>query len=101
MALSQVAIQGEYERFLANATPFLHALGHTVVAWLWLIQGVVITQKLEQAPTDTYLLGKRQTMQYFFQWELPKVDGWLAVLEPVDTTRRICRPIGFSGWPRE
>ncbi|MEE2787141.1 MAG: acyl-CoA dehydrogenase [Myxococcota bacterium] len=86
MALSQVAIRGEYERFLANATPFLHALGHTVVAWLWLVQGIVITRQLEQKPSDAYLLGKRQTMQYFFQWELPKVDGWLGVLEPVDTT---------------
>ncbi len=86
MGLMGVAQSGDLERFLANATPYLNVLGHTVVAWLWLEQGLVIVDKLKDAPTDGFLLGRRQAMRYFFKWELPRVAQWLEVLHPVDHT---------------
>ena len=86
MSLMGVAQTGQFEKFLANATPFLHLLGHTVVAWLWLEQGIVINGQLEKTPADPFLLGKRQTLQYFYRWELPKIQHWIDVLEPIDTT---------------
>ena len=35
MAVVSVAMTGDLEKFLANSTPYLHLLGHTVIAWLW------------------------------------------------------------------
>ena len=86
MGVVGIAMTGDIEKFLANATPYLHLLGHTVIAWLWLQQGLVINKGLAKNPEDTFLLGRRQAMTYFFNWELPRVEQWAAVLEPFDTT---------------
>ena len=80
------ALEGDLETFLANATPYLNALGHTVIAWLWLKQGLVIRAQLADAPDDAFLLGKQQAMRYFFNWELPRIEQWIKVLDPIDTT---------------
>jgi butyryl-CoA dehydrogenase len=94
MSIMGTALGGEIEKFLANATPYLHALGHTVIAWLWLEQGIVVSRQLDAAPEDEFLLGKQQAMRYFFNWELPRVSQWLQVLEPIDTTCLDMKP----GW---
>ena len=74
---------------LANSAPYLEAFGHTIVAWLWLSQATVAAKALAGAPATPHVpfyRGKLQACQYFFQWELPRVAVWLAVLDPVDTT---------------
>ena len=53
---------------LADATAYLEATGHLVVAWLWLEQWLVADGK-EGAFYD----GKRAATAYFFGRELPKV----------------------------
>lgn len=58
---------------LANATPFLWAFGHVVVAWLWLDQATAVPPVL-----DDFAEGKRRACRYFFECELPKVDALLA-----------------------
>lgn len=77
-------------RKLANATPYLEAFGHVVVAWLWLEQASVARKLLagdtllDEAQRD-FLLGKCQACRYFVTWELPKARAWLEVLEPIET----------------
>ena len=61
-----------------NATPFLWAFGHVVVAWLWLDQAVAATLA-QSGPSDRdFIDGKRLACRYFFECELPKVDALLA-----------------------
>lgn len=63
------------EARLANASIYLEAVGHAVVAWLWL--DVAITA----APgTASFYEGKRLAASYFFDYELPKVAPMLDLL---------------------
>jgi alkylation response protein AidB-like acyl-CoA dehydrogenase len=74
---------------LANASAYLEAFGHVVVAWIWLSQAVVAQRALRGVSAATevaFYHGKLQACRYFFRWELPRIDAWLEVLDPVDTT---------------
>ena len=66
---------------LANASVYLEAVGHVVVAWLWLEQWLVA----EGRDGDFYD-GKRQAARYFFGWELPKTGPQLDLLGSLDRT---------------
>ena len=59
---------------LADASTYLEALGHVVVAWLWLDVELAAT-----GPGDFYA-GKRLAAEFFFSRELPKVSAQLDVL---------------------
>jgi butyryl-CoA dehydrogenase len=76
---------------LANATPYLQAFGHVVVAWLWLDVCTVACERSGDGNDDAraaLLNGKRQACAYFFAYELPKIDAWLRVVEHRDPTCR-------------
>ena len=83
---------GVPEEALANATPFLQAFGHTVLAWVWL--ELALAAKAAQAagawdasPLGAgFLQGKLATADYFFSYELPKIDAWLGVVSRRDLT---------------
>jgi len=81
---------GVPEEALANATPYLQAFGHAVLAWLWLDVALAARQALPEATSDRadLLRGKIAAMRYFFGFELPKVDAWLAVVSRRDSTCR-------------
>lgn len=63
----------EIRTALDNATPFLSAFGHVVVAWLWLDQACAA-----QFASDDFTDGKRRACRYFFECELPKVAALLS-----------------------
>lgn len=63
------------ERAFDNATPFLHAFGHIVVAWLWLDQAVAADAMHEGSDLAT---GKRIACRFFYETELPKTEALLA-----------------------
>jgi alkylation response protein AidB-like acyl-CoA dehydrogenase len=69
------------EERLANASVYLEAAGHIVVAWLWLDQAVATGDR-----TDDLARGKRAAAQYFFRFELPKVGPQLDLLAALDRT---------------
>ena len=77
---------GVPEEALANATPYLQAFGHTVLAWLWLDVALACA-----ARDDDFAAGKRAAMRYFFAHELPKTGPWLAVVAARDATCRNMR----------
>ena len=52
---------------LANATVYLEAFGHVVLAWIWLEQACAAHGK-----AGDFYDGKRQACRYFFRWELPR-----------------------------
>ncbi|MFX1766352.1 acyl-CoA dehydrogenase [Paraburkholderia sp. A1RI-2L] len=71
---------------LANAAAYLEAFGHVVVGWLWLDQAIVANSLVSGPTGGDFHRGKLAACDYFFGWEMPKVPGWLAVLDPVETT---------------
>ncbi|MGY6237945.1 acyl-CoA dehydrogenase [Burkholderia ambifaria] len=75
---------------LANASVYLEAFGHLVVAWLWLD----VTLATHGHDSDFHD-GKRAAARYFFRWELPKVDAQLDLLASVDTTTLEMRDAWF------
>jgi butyryl-CoA dehydrogenase len=78
------------EMALANATPFMQAFGHTVIAWLWLDAGLAAHAALESGRSSVgkdHLSGKLHCVNYFFDYELPKTSGWL---RPVATRSAAC-----------
>jgi butyryl-CoA dehydrogenase len=78
---------GVPEDALANATPYLQAFGHVVIAWMWL--DVALASRGEDAASQ----GRRAAMRFFFAYELPKVAAWLQV---VCTRETVCRDMNES-----
>jgi hypothetical protein len=87
---SGLAALGDPERILANATVYLEAVGHVVVAWMWLEQLVAVGER-----AGDFYDGKRAAARYFFRWELPKVTPMLDLLASGDTTTLEMREAWF------
>jgi len=81
------AAAGDLDLVLANAYLMLDALGHAVVAWLWLDQAVRAADALHAGDGRRALLqGKIAAAQMFICWELPTKDALLerfAALDPL------------------
>ncbi len=76
------------ERALANATLFLDAAGHLVVAWIWLRQAAVALAKQDRSDDEEerqFLAGKHLACRYFFRYELPAIAPTLELLEGLDS----------------
>ena len=66
---------------LANATAYMEAFGHMVIAWIWLEQLIALGGR-----EGAFAEGKRQACRYFFRWELPKIFSQLEALKSLDRT---------------
>ena len=73
---------------LANATPYLQAFGHVVMAWIWLDIGVKATAIVRQSGERPLVSGLLAALRYFQAYELPKVDAWLKVVRERES---VCR----------
>jgi alkylation response protein AidB-like acyl-CoA dehydrogenase len=63
---------------LRNATPFLSAFGHAVVAWLFLDQAVCAAIASSRGNRNQdYYVGKVRACRFFYECELPKVGPQL------------------------
>jgi alkylation response protein AidB-like acyl-CoA dehydrogenase len=82
---------GSPEEALANATPYLQAFGHVVVAWIWLDVAV----RAAAAPADAAQRGRLAACRYFFHYELPKINAWLGVVATRDDTCRTMSEASF------
>ncbi len=87
-AVGAVAASGQTRQALANATAYLHLVGHTVIGWTWLRMAVLAAN----APADTttadadFYAGKLHACQFFFRRELPKTERWAALIVSLDDT---------------
>jgi hypothetical protein len=86
LAATQAAwATGRPEDALPNATPYLQAFGHVVLAWLWL-DVAVAAQKSSSPHAQALRPGKLAALRYFYAFELPKTGAWLqavAAREPL------------------
>jgi alkylation response protein AidB-like acyl-CoA dehydrogenase len=87
---AQAWAAGDPEATLANATPYLQAFGHTVLAWLWLDLACSAREGLAaDGPSgEDFYRGKLAAARYFFRYELGRVEPWLAV---VRAREDVCR----------
>jgi butyryl-CoA dehydrogenase len=81
---------GDVAVTLANASVYLEAVGHVVVAWLWLEQYLAADGK-----DGAFYEGKRQAARWFLRWELPRTGPWLDLLASLDRTTLDMRPEWF------
>ncbi len=72
---------GQAQEALANAVPYLQAFGHLVVSWIWLDVSTSCRESVSSAH-----VGRMAAAQYFFHYELPKIDAWLQVVSRRDMT---------------
>ncbi len=78
---------GDPDRTLANASIYLEAFGHAVVAWIWLEQAMVAARALDAGGTEPdFYRGKLAACRFFFAYELPKVGPMLDLLASLDDT---------------
>ncbi|GHC78774.1 acyl-CoA dehydrogenase [Nocardiopsis terrae] len=73
--------EGDPAAALANATPYLEAVGHVVVAWLWLDQLVAA-----HGGEGEFYEGKRAAAAYFFRHELPRTGPQFDLVASGDRT---------------
>jgi len=76
--LTGIAIKGDIELFLADATLYLEFFGIICISWQWLVQALAATKALEKAPSESdiaFYQGKLHAFRYFFNYELPKIEG--------------------------
>lgn len=66
---------------MANSVIYLEAVGHVVIAWIWLEQFLATCEH-----TGDFYEGKRQAARYFFTYELPRTEPQLDLLERLDRT---------------
>ncbi len=79
---------------LANATIYLEAFGHVVMAWIWLAQSLAASTHYHAGDSDFYH-GKWHACRYFFNVELPKVGPMLDLLASLDDTTLEMKPEWF------
>ncbi len=81
---------GDPKLALANATLYLEATGHIVIAWMWLEQLLAADGR-----SGDFYDGKRAAAQYFFRYELPKTGPQLDLLTALDRTTLDVEPSWF------
>ena len=73
--------RGDQPSMLADATAYLEATGHIVLAWIWLQQWLVAVGK-----DSSFHEGKVAATRYFFSRELPRTGPVLDLLAAGDRT---------------
>ncbi len=73
---------------LANATIFLDAMGHVVIAWMWLKQAVAALegQAKGKANDAAFYSGKIAACKFFYRYELPKAMASFELVSSLDDT---------------
>jgi alkylation response protein AidB-like acyl-CoA dehydrogenase len=84
MHLMGIAMKGDTELFLADATLYMEMFGIITVAWAWLKQGIVaknaMISKNQEGEELAFYESKIQTMKFFYHYEVVKTLGLAARL---------------------
>lgn len=73
--LIPIAMKGETEKFISDATLFMEAIGSVVVAWQWLKIGMAAAGELKSENSTfpaAMLKNKLHTMRFFYKYELAR-----------------------------
>jgi butyryl-CoA dehydrogenase len=81
--LIPIAMTGDHERFLADATIFMEFFGTVVIAWQWLKIAINAKQALLTGNTQyeaEFYESKIHTMKFFFKYEVSRNSGLVEIL---------------------
>jgi len=84
------AMKGDYQRFLADASPFMEFFSTIVQSWMWLEIGRVSQNVLVTGNKDhsvEFYESKIHAMEFYFKYELPKTTGLAEIL--MDTEKAL------------
>jgi alkylation response protein AidB-like acyl-CoA dehydrogenase len=84
--------QREPARAFDEATLFLRAFGHVIVAWLWLEQAIAAVA----ARNELLAEGKSRACRFFFDIELPQALAWLQIVNAGSDAAASARPQIFQ-----
>ncbi len=74
--LAPIAKQGDFERYLSDATIFMDLFGTVIIGWQWLkianIAHEVMQADMQQKVSMT---GKIHTMKFFYKYEMSRTKG--------------------------
>ncbi len=76
--------QGMLERFTADATLYLEFASLLAIGWQWLIQGIAVCKAIQGGGSEkdiNFYRGKLVTMEYFFAYEIPKMDSLARIIK--------------------
>ncbi|MBV1862296.1 MAG: acyl-CoA dehydrogenase, partial [Nannocystaceae bacterium] len=94
--LGKATAAGNVRLALANATEYLHMLGHVVVGWMWLKQAMAALEGRDAGTTAAdFAAGKVHASRFFFRYELPRVERHAALLNRLDDTTLTMPDAGF------
>jgi len=77
-ALMPIAQSGNFEKFLADATPFMDLFGTIVVGWQWLKMAHVAQKAIAEGRNQSkpgFYEGKVHTMKFFYKYEMSRTKG--------------------------
>ncbi len=100
---------GNPNEALANAVPYMQAFGHMVIAWVWLDVCLSLGERARDGTGEGndsssadfphrhfvpplpegeghFREGKLAACNYFFAYDVPKIEAWLAVVKSRDMT---------------
>lgn len=95
MRLTGVAQKHGPEIFLADATLYLELFGIIAVGWQWIKQGYVAERLIRSGSkkySAEFLKSKANTLQYFFEYEMPKTEGLIVRLKSKNNVTVQTRP---------
>lgn len=83
MHLLSFAMQGQHERYIADATLFMEAMGTVVIAWQWLKMAVKAEGYLQSGGSQKKAFYEQKifTMRFFYKYELSRVGNVLDILK--------------------
>jgi butyryl-CoA dehydrogenase len=89
--------RGEVRLGLANASHYMHLVGHTVIAWMWLKQAVVASAALQAGAghDEDFMRGKLAACRFFFRYELPTTGVSAILVQSLDDTTLSMRDAWF------
>ncbi len=77
--LGKFAVDGQVDRYLADATVFMEMISYVVIGWQWLKQSIAAQEQLQidnyQWQKQSFYEGIIHTMKFFFRYELPHAEA--------------------------
>lgn len=76
--LAPIAKEGNFEKYLADATLFMDMMGTILVGWQWLKMATAAQEALDShdsSYSSDFYQGKIHTMQFFFKYEMSRIKG--------------------------
>jgi len=75
--LMPYAMQGDYQRYTADANLFMEMMSHITIAWLWLKMGIAAAAGIADGNSTKLVFynDKIECMKFFFKYELSKTTS--------------------------